>query len=841
MPVRAAYPPFSVTQENVSRKIKRLALFLSFANFKSANACLMQPSAPTNVYSIKYYPEAVLRWEREGNFFYFYTHDVVLEVKVISNHIVRFRYSPDGRFQRDFSYAVNPAFKESITRLYSTEDAAYISIFTEQLQIKIDRQHLLITLLDAQGRLINQDEKGYHWQHYQQKGGKIVYCSKYIQQDECFYGLGDKPTDFQLRGKRLENYGMDRYGYGWHVDPLYKNIPFYYGLHHGIGYGIFLDNTFRTFFDFGQERADVCSFWAHGGEMCYYFIYGPSLMDVAARYAKLTGTPELPPLWSLGYHQSRWSYYPASRVKEIAQEFRKRKIPCDVIHLDIDYMDGFRCFTFHPEGFPDPAGLMRELAEMGFKVVAIIDPGIKVDPHYFVYQQGIEGDYFCKRGDGALMEGDVWPGRCVFPDFTHPRVRAWWSRLCKHLTDAGIRGVWNDMNEPAVFEIGTFPDDVRHDYDGDPCSHRKAHNVYGHLMSKATAEGVSRYLMPHRPFVITRSCYAGAQRWTSVWTGDNTASWEHLFIAAIQCLRLSISGISFAGSDIGGFIGEPTPELYVRWLQMATFHVFMRTHSASNETNFHQEPWAFGQKNEFIARKFIKLRYRLLPYFYTTFWQYSTYGFPMLRPLVFVDQHDADTYNRAEEFMLGDHLLISPVHAAGIQSKTVYLPAGEWYNFWNNQLVQGKQQVEVRTPMTQIPVFVRAGAVIPQFPPMEYVPESLQFQEMILDTYFIHGTLQSVLYEDAGDGYGYRDGQCRVIHFTVHGQPDRLCIQRSCTGDFQPGYQQYRLVCHGLPFQPAAYEIDGRTYSIPASAHSSTAIGKLKLNIPADFQEIIIR
>ncbi|MCL6523812.1 MAG: glycoside hydrolase family 31 protein [Thermoflavifilum sp.] len=798
----------------------------------------MQPVAPTNKYSIKYYPEAIERWTREGNYFYFYAREIVLEIRVISDRIIRFRYTPEGRFQRDFSYAVSPDIRESIIFLDVQEDAQYIVLLTQQLQVKVDREHLLITILDREGRLINQDEKGFHWQYYIQKGGKIVYCSKYIQPDECFYGLGDKPTDFNLRGKRLENFGMDRYGYGWNVDPLYKNIPFYYGLHHGIGYGIFFDNTFRTIFDFGLERADVCSFWARGGEMCYYFIYGPALMDVAAQYTWLTGLPELPPLWSLGYHQSRWSYYPDIRVKEVATEFRKRKIPCDVIHLDIDYMDGFRCFTFHPQGFSDPAGLMRELANMGFKVVAIIDPGIKADPQYFVYQQGLEGDYFCKRGDGALMEGDVWPGRCVFPDFTHPRVRQWWGRLCKHLTDVGIRGVWNDMNEPAVFEIGTFPEDVRHDYDGDPCSHRKAHNVYGHLMSKATADGLTRFLMPRRPFVITRSCYAGAQRWTSVWTGDNTASWEHLYIASIQCLRLSISGISFAGSDIGGFIGEPTPELYVRWLQMATFHVFMRTHSASNETGFQQEPWSFGQRNEFIARKFIRLRYRLLPYLYTTFWQYHTYGFPMLRPLMFMSQDDPATYDRVEEFMLGDHLLVSPVREAASKEKEVYLPRGKWYHIWNGKLFDGQQLVKVATPLSQIPLFVRAGAVMPYFPPMEYVPDRLQFAEMTLEVYYAEQKVESILYEDEGDGYGYRAGQYRLVKFETIGQSHQLHISRKIQGAFQPAYTQYYVVCHGLPFAPIEYVVDGMSYKLTARQSSSKVVS---IRVPADFQELIIR
>jgi len=494
----------------------------------------MQVTSSSSKYSVKHYPDAVRKWQKEGNYFYFHTAETILEVRIISDKIVRFRYAADSKFQRDFSYAINPRLDESPVNFGIREFEEVFEIYTDVIRIWIARDNLRLTITDQEGRIINQDEMGFHWQHYLLKGGKIVYCSKQIQEGECFFGLGDKPTDLNLRGKRLENFGTDAYGFQKDTDPLYRNIPFYYGLHHGIGYGIFFDNTFRTLFDFGHERDEVCSFWARGGEMNYYFMYGPELLQVAEAYTKITGTAELPPLWALGYQQCRWSYYPEKRVREIAAEFRKRQIPCDVIHLDIDYMEGFRCFTWSKEAFPNPPAMIKDLDAQGFKVVVIIDPGIKSDPDYDIYKQGMERDFFCKRADGALMEGDVWPGKCVFPDYTDPKVREWWSSLFKSLVETGVRGVWNDMNEPAVFEMGTFPEDVRHDYDGEDVSHRKAHNIYGHLMSKATAAGLQKYLMPNRPFVITRSCYAGAQRWASVWTGDNVSEWDHLWLANVQ-------------------------------------------------------------------------------------------------------------------------------------------------------------------------------------------------------------------------------------------------------------------------------------------------------------------
>ncbi|MBV7531553.1 glycoside hydrolase family 31 protein [Chitinophaga sp. sic0106] len=797
----------------------------------------MQVETSSSKYSAKHYPDAVRSWKKEGNIFYFYTTETILEVRVISDKIIRFRYASDGTFQRDFSYATSDTLEESPISFGIREFDANFEIYTNYIKVLIARDNLRITITDLEGKIINQDEMGFHWQHYLLKGGKIVYCSKLIQENEVFYGLGDKPTDLNLRGKRLENYGTDAYGYQKDTDPLYRNIPFYYGLHNGIGYGLFFDNTFRTIFDFGKERDNVCSFWARGGEMNYYFIYGPDLMEVAETYTRITGTPELPPLWALGYHQCRWSYYPEKKVRDIAAEFRKRQIPCDVIYLDIDYMDGFRCFTWNKEYFPDPVKMISDLAKDGFKVVVIIDPGIKVDPEYSIYQEGLKNNYFCKRADGALMEGDVWPGKCVFPDFTNPEVRDWWAGLFKVLAETGVRGVWNDMNEPAVFEMGTFPEDVRHDYDGEEVSHRKAHNVYGHLMSKATSAGLKKYQMPNRPFVITRSAYAGAQRWSSVWTGDNVSSWEHLWLAAVQCQRLAVSGLSFCGSDIGGFIGEPDGELYTRWIQLASFHPLMRTHSASNETGFDQEPWSFGEKYEAIVKKFISLRYQLLPYFYTTFWQYAQNGTPMIRPLAFVAQHEADTYNCSHEFMFGDSLLISFVNEAGMQEKDLYLPKGQWYSYWDKTQLTGGQHHTVATPLESMPLFVKAGAVIPFYPEMQYTNEK-QVDEMILEAYYGNTVVKSVLYEDAGDHYGYKNGQFNVIRFKQASDDTQFWLKKQYYVNYTSTYSRFRVKVYGIPFTPATVLVDGK----PLDAGSYT-VGDNIIELVADkgFEEIVIK
>ncbi|SFD50305.1 alpha-glucosidase [Chitinophaga sp. CF118] len=798
----------------------------------------MQVTTSSGKYSAKHYPDIIKEWKKEGNYFYFYTSETILEIRIISDKIIRFRYASDGKFQRDFSYAVSDRLEESPVNFGILEFEETFELYTDALRVFIARDDMRLTITDKEGHIINQDEMGFHWQYYLQKGGKIVYCSKQVQEGERFFGMGDKPTHLNLFEKRVENYGTDAYGYQKDTDPLYRNIPFYYGLHKGMGYGIFFDNTFRTIFDFGKEREGVTSFWARGGEMNYYFIYGPELIKVAEAYTSITGTPELPPLWALGYQQCRWSYYPDKRVKEIAAEFRKREIPCDVIHLDIDYMEGFRCFTWSKEGFPDPAGLIKELAAQGFKVVVIIDPGIKVDPDYNIYQQGTQYDYFCKRQDGALMEGDVWPGKCVFPDYTNPEVRKWWAGLFKELVETGVRGVWNDMNEPAVFEMGTFPEDVRHDYDGEAVSHRKAHNVYGHLMSKATAAGMRKFLMPNRPFVISRSCYAGAQRWSSLWTGDNVSSWDHLWLASIQCQRLAISGISFAGSDIGGFIGEPDGELYLRWIQLAVFHPLMRTHSASNETGFNQEPWSFGAEYETLTKKFIQLRYQLLPYMYTTFQQYSKYGTPMLRPLSFVAQNDEKALDRSHEFMMGDSLLVAHVSEPGMKEKEIYLPEGKWYYYFNDTVYIGAQLVKIATPLEEMPLFVKAGAVIPNYDKIQYVEQRDLSEEMILHVYYSDQVTSSSLYEDAGDHYGYKNGLYNDIRFKQTSDKQHFELRKKFFGQYKAAYKRHSVQVHGLPFKAKEYVVDGKSFKLTNSNFVNNVV---KIVVERNFELLIIK
>lgn len=738
-------------------------------------------------------------------------NDVMLQLSIIRDSVLRFRYSTDGYFNDDFSYAIDEEANIGYNSLDIKEQEEAYLIETSKLKCYVHKEDLRISIHDKSDQVILEDELGFHWEEDYEIGSNIVKMSKVSQDAESYYGLGDKPTHFNLKGKKFQNWVTDEYAFGKDKDPIYKAIPFYIGLHHQSAYGIFFDNTFKTHFDFCHERRNVTSFWADGGEMNYYFIYGPDMNDVVVNYTDLTGKPELPPLWVLGYHQSKWSYYPESKVKEIAKNFRKHKIPCDAIYLDIDYMDGFRCFTWNKDYFPNPKKMIDELSEKGFKTIVIIDPGIKIDKYYSVYQQALENDYFCKRADGPYIKGKVWPGECNFPDFTNPEVREWWAGLYKELiSDMGVKGVWNDMNEPAIMEVPTktFHLDVRHDYDGHPCSHRKAHNVYGMQMARATYEGVKKFAYPKRPFVITRAAYSGTQRYTSTWTGDNVASWEHLWVANVQAQRMSLSGMSFVGSDIGGFAEQPTGELYARWIQLGVFHPFCRTHSSGDHGD--QEPWSFDKEVLDIVRSFIELRYQLLPYLYTMFYKYVEQAVPMLKPLVLFDQEDPQTHYRTDEFIFGEHILICPVLEPNAKGRRMYIPRGNWYDFWTDELMEGGKEFWVAADIDKIPIFINEGSIIPKYPIQQFVGE-LEIQQLTLDVYYKEGVKKSDVYEDSGDGYDYKKGRFSLRNFTLLGKKNELIIQQFKAGKHETSYQTFKIRLHGLPFKVDKVQVDNET------------------------------
>ncbi|MCO6478608.1 MAG: glycoside hydrolase family 31 protein [Phaeodactylibacter sp.] len=802
----------------------------------------------------EYRPDKVVTQyqEKDGIFVYESENGLALKVEVLSANVFRFRYAPEGHFGNGFSYAIDPAAGQSIPRVTIGGDDTHFFIHTRTIRCRIDKQNLQVGLYDANSqKLICEDAEPYYCRRTILKGIDLARVTKKAPAGEAYFGLGDKTCSANLRGHKLENWNTDSFSYKKGQDPLYRSIPFYYGLHRGTGYGIFLNNSFRTHFDFDSRQNGAARFWADGGEMDYYFIYGPGLMDVACRYAWLTGRPELPPLWALGFHQCRWSYYPESRVMELAQEFRNRQIPCDAIYLDIDYMDGYRCFTWNKEHFPNPPEMIGRLRDQGFQTVSMIDPGIRVDPQYHVYREGMKENAFLYRSTGEIMRAPVWPPDCVFPDFTHPGVREWWGGLYKGLyLEDGVSGFWNDMNEPAVFKVdgATCPDNVLHHYEGNACDHRKAHNIYGQQMSRATYEGLKRLRPDKRPFVLTRATFSGGQRFASVWTGDNAATWEHLRLANLQCQRLSASGFSFVGTDIGGFNKQPDGELFIRWLQLAVFHPLFRVHSMGNnidgaaeaeaemvqaaeqENRLDQEPWSFGAENTALAKEAIELRYELLPYIYTVFYQNTRDGAPAIRSLFLYSQDDPAALEREEEFLFGDSLLVAPVLGPGVKSIKAYLPKGRWYGYWSGILYEGKQLATFQAEPGRIPVLAKAGSAIPNYPIQQYVGEK-EFESVALRVYYGEGS--SEFYEDAGEGYGYQEGQYKLRTFTVKTGNNNFSIGQEQEGGYRNTYGTFHLTVFGLPFKAKSCRADGQEVSFEQDG------GQLKADVPDGFKVLL--
>ncbi|MFZ4262671.1 glycoside hydrolase family 31 protein [Sphingobacterium sp. HJSM2_6] len=780
----------------------------------------------------KQFLSRVSGYVQDGSAFYFTDGRSKVEVKVFTEEIIRVRLAPEGVFLADFSYAISSK-TEFYVHCEVEENEEYYLVKTSAVTCFVKKSNFFISFGEQEDQQINTDSAAMHWEENPDFGGYYVYCSKEAKADEVFFGLGDKASNLNLRGRRVKNWNSDTYSYAFNQDPLYKTIPFYLGVTEGKAYGIFFDNTFKTYFDFASENPTQTSFWSEGGELQYYYIHGPQLMDVVKRYHRLTGTHYMPPLWAIGYHQCRWSYYPENKVREVAYEFRKREIPCDALYLDIDYMDGYRCFTWNKRYFPDPKKMIADLQANGFKTVVMIDPGIKVDDNYWVFKQGQENNYFCRRGDDYFMEGFVWPGRCQFPDYTNPEVRQWWGTLYKGLVEDGVAGFWNDMNEPAVFGRGTFPDDVRHQFDGNRGSHRKAHNIYGMQMVRATYDGLKKLYKNKRPFTITRAAYAGTQRYSSVWTGDNVATWEHLRIGTLQLQRLSVSGLSFCGTDIGGFTGEPDGELYTRWMQFGVFSPFMRVHSAGDTRD--REPWSFGPEWEAICKKFIELRYQLLPYIYSTFWLQHKYGEPILRPIALLEQHIDKNLQREEEFGFGHHILVSPVLHPGQVSKIVYLPEGLWYYYFNQKAYVGGQEHTVATPMDEMPIFVRGGSLIPEFPVMQFTGER-KLDSLKLTLYYALGQHETYLYVDHGETFAYEQDVYTEKHLMMDCQAMSLSIVQGEQGLYTPHFSDFHLYLIGLPFQVNQITVDGRKLAIQQDAE-----GLNYVSVEQDFKKVIIQ
>ena len=587
---------------------------------------------------------------------------------------------------------------------------------------------------------------------------------KSLADDEEFYGLGDKTGYLNKRNYAYDNWNTDN------PDPqvesftrLYKSIPILLGLKNGHPYGIFFDNTYRNHIDLGKESNNYYYYSADNGNLDYYVIGGASLKAVVTNYTYLTGRVPMPQKWTLGYQQSRWGYSVSQKqVEKIAENLRKYDLPCDVLHLDIDYMKGYRVFTWRKDTYEAPEEFIKKMRKLGFRIITIIDPGVKKDDaDYKIYQEGIEKGYFVKAPDGTVYVNEVWPGDAVFPDFGRQKVRQWWAKNCKYLVDLGVSGIWDDMNEPASFR-GEIPGDVVFHNEEEASTHNKMHNVYGHNMAKATYEGLKKY-SGKRPFVITRAAYAGTQKFSTVWTGDNQSLWPHVQMMIPQLCNLGLSGFSFAGTDIGGFGADTTPELLTRWIEGALFSPLYRNHAALGTRS--QEPWVFGESTLSIYRKYLKLRYRFIPYLYDEFYRETQTGLPVMRPLVLNYENDPHVYNLNDEYMVGEDILTAPVVQQGQTKRAVYLPKGEWIDFWNGVEYAGRNTILVDAPIDKLPLFIKKNTILPWGKEVSHISdepdESMTFRVFGKKGKYVH-------YQDNGTDFKYQKGEYNLYKVKVN-------------------------------------------------------------------------
>jgi alpha-glucosidase len=726
------------------------------------------------------------------------------EVSVYSPSVIRVRV--DRRLGRDFSYAV--VAKPEPTHTTVTQDEREVVIATPQLQAHIARHPFAVTFTTLDGKVINQDEPGLQTSWV----GDEVAAYKKLQDGERFIGLGEKTGNLDRRGAAYTNWNTDAFRYTGKDDPLYSSIPFYIGVHHALSYGIFFDNSYQSDFNFGASNNRFSSFSAQGGEMNYYFISAPRVADIVKSYTALTGRMPLPPLWSLGYQQNRYSYYPETEVMRIAQTLREKQIPADGITLDIHFMDAYKLFTWDKSRFPDPAGMTAKLAKMGFKTTVIVDPGVKVEQGYGVYERGLANDIFIKYPDGTGYTGQVWPGWCHFPDFTSGKARDWWRKEVRTYAQAGVAGIWNDMNEISTWGQ-KMPNNVLFDFDGAPTTHKQAHNVFGLEMARSSYEGMKE-ATGKRPFTLTRAGYAGLQRYAAIWTGDNRAEDSHMLLGVRLLNSLGVSGVPFSGMDIGGFTGQPTQPLYARWMQVGAFTPYFRNHAANDTRS--SEPWTYGAQVEAIARNYINLRYRLMPYLYSAFNDAATSGEPVMRTLAIDYTHDAKVYDPAfqDQYMFGPAFLVAPFESTREFGK-VWLPAGQWYDLYTDRLDAGAQERIVELSIDKLPVYVKAGSVVPV---QSLVQSTAQKPSGTLALHVYKGDAgsASTYYEDDGESFAYQKGEYykRAIAYDAAARSIEI---GAVEGSFKSKFDKLEIVLHGFGDAPAL-AVNGKPLRLASGA-----------------------
>ncbi len=626
---------------------------------------------------------------------------------------------------------------------------------------------------------------------------RFVFKLQFPEDKRC-YGLGERLSGLNRRGAVHTLCNTDNPRHLPSMDSMYKSLPLLFLWHQGQWHAAFLDSPAVQKWDLDSDVSESAfvSLLSRRGWQLYLFGQAP-LKDLVAAYTTLTGRSKLPPHWALGHQQSRWSYPDEKTVRGIAHEFRSRSIPCDTIVLDIDYMDDYRVFTTSDERFPDMKQLVHDLGQDGFKVITIVDPGVKKDAKYSVFTDGKKQDCFVKKADGKLYTGKVWPGVSAFPDFLKQDVRRWWGAQHGFYTELGVKGIWTDMNEPAIFDANEPLEGIKDELPREKdqlflqetpegqVGHLEVRNLYGMQMSRSTWQGLKALRPKERPFVLTRSGYAGMQRYAAIWLGDNNSWWEHLQMSIPMLVSVGLCGVPFAGVDIGGFAFDTTGELLTRWYSAGLFYPFFRNHCALSGRL--QEPWHFGERVEKAVRKFIEFHYRLLPYLQALFFEHMINGSPVMRPLAFHAENDEHALDIDDQFFYGKDIIVAPIVHRAKRSRPVYLPEGNWYRFEGGPSAEplaGGRTYEIAFAFDEVPAFVRQGSIIP-LADLRMTAEETREAPV---TFVVFGEQAEGSYlEEDGISFDYEEGQFNL--FQIQYQKGEMTCQPLAMGYGASGRQ----------------------------------------------------
>lgn len=771
---------------------RKIYLLLAAVIFTAGNICFSQVKNIGNIISYKKVTGGI-----EGK-----TATALFDVLAYNDNTIRVRVSKEKALH-NFSYAVVNNAIPSFNNINISEKLNSIYLSTNSIDVEIEKQpSFRIIFKNKQGQVINEDVQGDCF------GttfiGDKVSVYKKMQEGERFVGMGEALGNLDKRGTGITLNNTDTYKYGDPRLSMYVSVPFYIGIHHQQQYGIFYNNSYRSFFNFGLSTPDFTSVNMEGGDADYFFMYDESVGKIIEQYTSLTGRIQLPPQWGIGYHQSRCSYYPQEKVEWIAATFRKKKIPLDCIVLDADYQQDYQPFRVNKKRFPDMPALAASLAKQNIELTASVYPGVAIDTTYHSYMDGLKKEVFIKYADGSLFNTEIAPVKCYLPDYTNPKARQWWKDKMKWLPDNGIHGYWNDMNEPALG--GSYlPDNLLFDFDGKKANALEAKNVYGFQMARSSYEAALQNSPNRRPFILTRSGFAGVQRYAAIWSGDNTATDEGLLTSVLLNNQMGLSGISFCGHDIGGFIGDGSKDLYKRWIQVGVFSPFCRNHKGC--AGVAGEPWAYDDEAEAISKTFINFRYRLLPYLYSAFYEATQTGMPIARSLCINYPHDDKVYDNIyqNQFLFGGSMMVVPV-ASATKTKKMYLPKGDWYDIYTDEKISGPKEWKEEVPAYQLPVYIKASAIIP----LQSIVQSTKDKPSdTLELHIYNGNEESsfIYYEDEGDGFGYKNNiYCKkqIIFYAK----ERKAVVKKQEGSFVSKFKKLKLIFHGFDINMTTIKIN---------------------------------